>query len=74
MALTGAASARSSLVLEFIPKPVTVRNVHGLHFLELFEELAGGLGVVAVALKFGDHLPLARNELLAFGHVPFGLR
>ena len=36
--------------------------------------LAGGLGVVAVALKFGDHLLLARNVLIAFGDVPLSLR
>jgi hypothetical protein len=36
--------------------------------------LAGGLGVVAVALKFGDHLLLARNALIAFGDVPLSLR
>ena len=68
-----AASASSILVLEFLPQPITVRNVQRQHFFKLFQELAGGLGVVTVALKLGNDLPLPGNVLLTLGDVPFGL-
>ena len=62
-----------SLSTQVIEYPVTICNVHGLHFFELPQQTAGICGVVPVPLKFGYNFPLARKVLLAFGDMVLGL-
>jgi hypothetical protein len=49
--ITAQRQGSQGLVLELAPQPVTVSNMHGQHLLESPQELAGALGVLAMALK-----------------------